>query len=108
MKRALACRGNRSSILTVSGEDLQFKTLRPARGEGCRRGVVAEAVGGALMREEQQLVSSRWAESSMARGAEEWAAAADRRDRPHQSAGGRIRGVSPRLVRGSADCGASY
>ena len=67
MKRALACRGNRSSILTVSGKDLQFKTLRPARGEGCRRGVVAEAVGGALMREEQQLVSSRWAESSMAR-----------------------------------------
>ena len=71
MKRALACRGNRSSILTVSGEDLQFspksKTLRPARGEGCRRGVVAEAGGGALMREEQQLVSSRWAESSMAR-----------------------------------------
>ena len=70
MKRALACPGNRSSSLTVSGEDLQSsrsKTLRPARGEGCRRGVVAEAVGGALMREEQQLVSSRWAESSMAR-----------------------------------------
>ena len=38
----------------------------------------------------------------MARG-EEWAAAADRRDRPHQSAGGRIRGVSPRLVRGAAE-----
>ena len=71
MKRALACPGNRSSSLTVSGVDLQLsppsKTLRPARDEGCRRGVVAEAVGGALMREEQQLVSSRWAESSMAR-----------------------------------------
>ena len=107
MKRALACRGNRSSILTVSGEDLQLKTLRPARGEGCRRGVVAEAVGGALMREDQQLVRAD-GQSRVWHGGQEWAAAADRRDRPHQSAGGRIRGVSPRLVRGSADCGASY
>ena len=60
MKRALACPGNRSSSLTVSGVDLQLsppsKTPRPARDEGCRRGVVAEAGGGALMREEQQLV----------------------------------------------------
>ena len=89
MKRALACPGNRSSSLTVSGEDLQLsppsKTLRPARDEGCRRGVVAEAVGGALMREEQQLVRAG-GQSGVWHG-QEWAAgSALRRDRPHQSA----------------------
>ena len=106
MKRALACRGNRSSILTVSGEDLQFKTLRPARGEGCRRGVVAEAVGGALMREEQQLVS-RWAEYGTGRNGQRAAVFGvtgriSRRRVFGESGGAEIRGVSRRLGRGSA------
>ena len=59
-------------------------------------------MGGALMREDQQLVRAD-GQSRVWHGGQEWAAAADRRDRPHQSAGGRIRGVSPRLVRGSAE-----
>ena len=109
MKRALACPGNRSSSLTVSGEDLQSsrsKTLRPARGEGCRRGVVAEAVGGALMREEQQLVS-RWAEYGTGRNGQRAAVFGvtgriSRRRVFGESGGAEIRGVSRRLGRGSA------
>ena len=107
MKRALACPGNHLTRLTVSGGDLQLSRKPRGLFEACRRGAVAEAVGGALMREDQQLVRAD-GQSRVWHGGQEWAAAADRRDRPHQSAGGRIRGVSPRLVRGSADCGASY
>lgn len=110
MKRALACPGNRSSSLTVSGEDLchgPSKTLRPARGEGCRREVVAEAVGGALMREEQQLVSSRWAEYGTGRNGQRAAVFGvtgriSRRRVFGESGGAEIRGVSRRLGRGSA------
>ena len=109
MKRALACPGNRSSTLTVSGDDLQLspsKTLRPARGEDCRRGVVAEAVGGALMREEQQLVS-RWAEYGTGRNGQRAAVFGvtgriSRRRVFGESGGAEIRGVSRRLGRGSA------
>ena len=110
MKRALACPGNRSSSLTVSGVDLQLsppsKTLRPARDEGCRRGVVAEAVGGALMREEQQLVS-RWAEYGTGRNGQRAAVFGvtgriSRRRVFGESGGAEIRGVSRRLGRGSA------
>ena len=50
-------------------------------------------MGGAVMREDQQLVRAD-GQSRVWHGGQEWAAAADRRDRPHQSAGGRIRGVS--------------
>lgn len=82
MKRALACPGKRSSSLTVSGEDLiPSKTLRPARGEGCRRGGRS---GGWRPDEGRAAISEQ--QSGVWHG-QEWAAGSGlRRDRPHQSA----------------------
>ena len=108
MKRALACRGNRSSILTVSGEDLQFKTLRPARGEGWSGG----RSGGWRPDEGRAAISEQpvgRVEYGTGRNGQRWAAVfgvtgriSRRRVFGELRGGAEIRGVSRRLVRGSA------